>query len=157
MKAVSKNELLFWCAFGPNEIDPPLSKEYLAQSYSATFYHNIRNTSKIGVGLDVYYNAANYQQLKQDSTSSSKLQNIQVGIKIAYAYNIGRLSLPVEMGYYLYSKYTGDGIFFHRIGMRYYFKNNFVAIISLKTHWAVASYFEVGIGYRIPLKTKIKT
>ena len=155
--AVSKNELLVWGAIGINEIDPPLSKEYIAQSYSGTFYHNIRNTSKIGLGLDVYYNAANLYQLKQDNNSTTSLQNIQVGIKIAYAYNIGRFSLPVEMGYYLYSKYTNDGIFFHRIGMRYYFKNNFVAIISLKTHWAVANYFELGIGYRIPFKPKIKT
>lgn len=161
IRVKSKNELFIWGAIGFNEIDQPLGKRYVAQSYSATFYRNINNKSRIGVGLDVYYNAATLHQLKADSTVhlSSNLENIQMGIKVAYAYNIGRLSLPIEMGYYLYSKDKSDGVFFHRIGMRYYFKNNFVAILSLKTHWAVANYFEFGVGYRVPLKKKnnIKT
>jgi hypothetical protein len=157
-KTKTKNELFFWGAIGFNEIGQPLGKRYAAQSYSAAFYRNIRNTGKIGLGLDVYYNAATLQELKQDSVHfSSKLQNIQIGVKIAYAYNIGRLSLPLEMGYYLYSLDKSNGIFFHRIGMRYYFKNNFVAILSLKTNWAVANYFEFGVGYKVPLKKKIKT
>lgn len=157
-KAKTKNELLFWAAVGLNEIEEPRGKKYVAQSYSATFYHNIHNRGKIGIGLDVYYNAATLHQLKEDSSThlSSNLENIQVGVKIAYSYNIGRLSLPIEMGYYLFSKSKDDGIFFHRIGMRYYFKNNFVAILSLKTHWAVANYFEFGIGYKVPLKKKTK-
>lgn len=157
-KAKTKNELLFWGAVGLNEIGQPLGKRYVAQSYSAAFYHNIRNTAKIGAGLDIYYNDAIWQQLKQDTTRhfSSKLQNIQVGVKIAYAYNIGRLSLPLEMGYYVFSNDKSSGLFFHRIGMRYYFKNDFVAILSLKTNWAVANYFEFGVGYRVPVKRKIK-
>ncbi|MEO8760953.1 MAG: acyloxyacyl hydrolase [Bacteroidia bacterium] len=156
-KIKTKNELFIWGAVGLNEVDQPRGKKYVAQSYSAAFYHNIHNRGKIGVGLDVYYNAANLHQLKGDSVHlSSNLENIQVGVKIAYAYNIGRFSLPIEMGYYLYSKSKDDGIFFHRIGMRYYFKNNFVAILSLKTHWAVATYFEFGVGYKIPIKKKIK-
>ncbi len=157
-KVKTKNELLFWGAIGFNQVGQPDGKRYTAQSYSATFYHNIHNTSKIGAGFDVYYNAATWQQLKADSAHlSSKLQNIQVGAKVAYAYNIGRLSLPLEMGYYLYTKDGSNGHFFHRIGMRYYFKNNLVAILTLKTNWAVANYFEFGVGYKVPLKKKIKS
>lgn len=158
-KAVSKHELLFWAAFGLNEVGMPEGKKYLAQSYSATYYFNKKNRNKFGAGIDVYYNAANLAQLKADTTVhlSSNLQNIQVGVKLAYAYNIGRLSLPVELGYHVISKFVDGSQFFSRIGMRYYFKNNVVAIISLKTQWAVANYIEFGAGYRLPLKTKIKT
>ena len=156
-KACSKNELLFWLAYGANEVGQPEGPKYLAQSYSAAYYYNKRNTHKFGGGIDVYYNAATLAQLKSDGAQlSSNLQNIQVGVKFAYAYNIGRLSLPIEMGYYLYSRYKDDGMIFHRIGMRYYMKNNMVAIISLKTQWAVANYIEFGFGYRVPLKQKVK-
>ncbi|MHB8258684.1 MAG: acyloxyacyl hydrolase [Bacteroidia bacterium] len=156
-KVKSKNELLFWAAAGLNQFGQPGGKEYLAQSYSAAYYRNKRNTHKFGVGIDIYYNAANLAQLKgQGDTLSNKLLNIQVGVKLAYAYNIGRLSLPVEMGYYVYTRYKPDGIFFHRIGIRYYFANNVVGIISLKTNWGVANYIEFGVGYRLPLKPKIK-
>ncbi len=153
-KRVAKNELLLWATFGYNQVDV-LGKVYVAQNYSANYYHNTRNTHKFGVGLEVCYNPANLVILKADSVKlSSNIQNTQVGVKFAYSYNAGRLSFPVEMGYMLYSKFTDDGLFFHRIGVRYYFKNNFVAMVTLKTHWAVASYFEFGAGYRIPLKKK---
>lgn len=154
-RAVSKNELLAWLGYGGSSIYPALGKRYLAQTYSFAYYRNVRNTHKWGIGVDVYYNPSNIQQLRDDSTPvSNNFQNIQLGVKLAYAYNIGRLSLPVEMGVYALSKYKDDGLFFHRIGMRYYFKNNFVAVLSLKTHWAIASYFEFGAGYRFPLKNK---
>ncbi|HXB41555.1 MAG TPA: acyloxyacyl hydrolase [Bacteroidia bacterium] len=153
-KRVSKNEILLWFTLGRNQVDV-LGKIYTAQNYSATYYHNIRNTHKLGAGLEVCYNPANLVILQADSVKlSSNLQNTQVGIKFAYSYNAGRLSFPVEMGYMFYSKFTDDGLFFHRIGIRYYLKNNFVAMVTLKTHWAVASYFEFGAGYRIPIKKK---
>jgi len=153
-KRVSKNELLLWAAYGANQVEI-LGKVYVAQNYSACFYHNIRNTHKLGAGLEFCYNPGNLYMLKRDSVPiSSDLQNIQAGLKLVYSYNAGRLSFPVEMGYFFYSKFTDDGSFFHRIGMRYYFKNNFVALITLKTHWAVANYFEFGAGYRIPIKKK---
>lgn len=153
-KRVSKNELLAWAAIGFNQVDV-LGKVFVAQNYSANYYHNIRNTHKFGGGIEVTYNPANLYTLKADSVKlSSNFQNTQFGVKITYAYNVGRLSLPVEMGYNLYSKFTSDGAFFHRVGMRYYFKNNFVATLTLKSHWAVASFFEFGAGYRIPLKKK---
>ena len=156
-KAVTKHELLFWAAFGANEIGQPEGKKYLAQSYSAAYYFNKKNKHKFGAGIDIYYNAANLAQLQADSVHiSSKLQNIQVGIKLAYAFNIGRLSLPVELGYHVVSKLADGSMFFNRIGMRYYFKNNIVALISLKTQWAVANYIEFGVGYRWPLKNKTK-
>lgn len=154
-KAKSRHELLFWAAIGANQFGEPGGKRYLAQSYSAAYYFNKRNTHKFGAGIDVYYNAANYAQLlAQGDTISNKLQNVQIGVKLAYAYNIGRLSLPVELGYYVYTKYTSDGYIFNRIGIRYYFENNIVGIISLKTNWGVANYIEFGVGYRLPLKPK---
>jgi hypothetical protein len=154
----SKNEILAWSGFGLNEVGMPLGKKYFAQSYSVSYYRNLSNTSRLGLGLDVSYNAASYHDLKQDSSVhiSSKFQNIQLGVKIAYAYNIGRFSLPVEMGYYVYSM-DKSGMIFHRIGMRYYFDNNMVAVITLKTQWAIANYFEFGFGYRFPFKAQART
>lgn len=153
-RRVARNEILLWAAIGENQVDV-LGKKYFAQNYSATFYHNLRNTHKFGLGLEACYNPANLYMLKTDQVPmSSNLENIQGGIKLAYSYNAGRLSFPVEMGYYVYTKFTDDGAFFHRIGMRYYLKNNFVVIATLKTHWAVANYFEFGAGYRIPVKKK---
>ncbi len=150
----TNNELLLWAAVGANQVEV-LGKIYMAQNYSGTLYHNLRNTHKFGVGAEVCYNPANLVVLKSDSvTLTSNLQNTQVGVKLAYCYVAGRMSFPVEMGGFFYSKFQNDGIFFHRIGLRYYFATNFVALFTLKTHWAVANYFEFGAGYRVPIKKK---
>ena len=154
-KAPSRHELLFWTSFGINEVDV-LGKKYLAQNYSASYYYNKRNTHKFGGGVEFFYNPANIAQMKlSGDTMTNNLQNVQVGIKFSYCYNVGRWSLPVEMGYYAVTTFKGDGIFYHRIGMRYHFKNNMVAVIGLKTNFAVANYFDFGVGYRLPLKKKV--
>ncbi len=153
--AIAKYEVLIWGAIGFEQTDV-LGKEFMDQTYNATFYLNKRNTHKFGLGIDAYYSAANYEQMLSESNPPQNVfQNLQAGAKFSYCYNIGRVSLPVEMGYYFLSRYHDDGHFFHRIGIRYNFKNNVVAIISLKTHWAVASYFEYGLGYRFPVKKKL--
>jgi hypothetical protein len=155
-RAPSRHEILFWAAYGLNQVTV-LGPQYVAQNYSATYYYNKRNTHKFGGGVEVCYNPANIEQMKfGGDTITSNLQNVQTGIKFAYCYNIGRWSLPVEMGYFVSTHFTGDGLIFHRIGVRYHFKNNVVAVMGLKTNWAVANYFDFGVGYRLPLKRKNK-
>lgn len=154
-KVDCKNELLLFAALGINEIEPPLGKKYLNQTYSGILFHNFGNNHKLGGGLDVYYSASVREQLKRDTIAlSSAAENIQAGVKVAYSYHIGRVSFPFEVGAYLYTKYKGNGIIFNRIGVRYLFKNNISAFWTLKAHFAVAQYFEFGLGYRIPLKQK---
>ncbi|MGZ3866022.1 MAG: acyloxyacyl hydrolase [Bacteroidia bacterium] len=154
-KVPSKHELLFWAAYGINQVEV-LGPTYVAQNYSATYYYNKRNTHKFGGGIEICNNPANIEQMAlSGDTMRNKIDNIQVGVKFSYCYNVGRWSLPVEMGYYVRTVFEGDGFFFHRIGMRYHFKNNIVAVIGLKTNWAVANYFDFGLGYRLPLKKKI--
>jgi hypothetical protein len=79
---------------------------------------------------------------------------MQLGVKACYAYNIGRISLPIEMGYYAISKPKEDGPIFHRIGIRHYCKNGLILNFTMKSHWAVAAHFDYGIGYRFNVKKK---
>ena len=154
----SKHELYALAAVGFNEVEPPGGPKFLAQTYILGYYYNVRNTHKFGTGLDAYYLGAVVEQLyREDSVIySNKLNYVQLGTKFSYCYNVGRTSFPVEFGYYLRTPYLGDGMFFHRIGVRHYLKNNIILNFSLKTHWAVATFFEFGAGYRIPLKKKVK-
>jgi hypothetical protein len=154
--AKSRHELYVIAAYGANETEPPGGPKFLAQSYSLGYYFNKRNTHKFGGGLDAFYDQSVIQDIfDADSIRySNKAKYLQVGVRLSYAYNVGRLSFPVEFGRYLYTNFTGDGMFYHRIAMRYYTKNNIIATFALKTHWAVAHYFEFGVGYRLPLKKR---
>lgn len=150
----TKYEILLYAGIGKVQ-EYVFGNKYQVQSYSAAFYTNIRNTQKIGMGIDVFYNGGNVDLLKDEGINlSSNLLNIQTGIKVSYAYNLGRLSIPIEMGTYIYSKYKESSPFYQRLGVRYYLKNNMVALITLRTYWIQAYCLEFGVGYRIKMKSK---
>ncbi len=72
---------------------------------------------------------------------------LQAGAKVSYSFNMHRLSLPIDFGYYFYKKQHVNGMFFHRIGLRYMVTKHVIANMTLLTHWAKADYFEWGLGY----------
>jgi len=150
----NKNEYFAIFSFGINENEPPGGSKFLTQSYILGYYYKKRNTHKFGGGFDFFYcQSIKNELVERDSIQfKNNIEFVQLGARASYAYVIGKLSLPLEFGYYLHTKYKGNGLFYHRIGFRYQFNNNLLLTFALKSHWAVAHYFEYGIGYRFPSK-----
>ena len=150
-KVKSRNEIITFAAIGFNQrsINTPNLRCYLV---SAAYQHNIRNTHKFSAGLDFYYDD-NYQldienTLKRASSGSEKYR---VSARIGYSYNVGRLSFPIEIGYYVFQKINPDAALVSRLGVRYYSSSGLIAHFGLRTHFAVAYDFEYGLGYRFYL------
>lgn len=151
----SKHEILIWDAAGFNEHEPPNGPVYFSNTFGANYYYNVRNTHKWGAGFDICYDKQNEYHLKTSGNpAQNQLDIVQLGVKACYAYNMGRVSFPIEMGYYAISKPKEDGPLFHRIGVRYYCKNGFMLNFTMKSHWAVAAHFDYGIGYLFSVKKK---
>lgn len=151
----SKHEIIVWDAIGFNEHEPPGGPKYFATTFGANYYYNVRNTSKWGGGFEVSYDTQNYYHMETSGHPANNWTDIlQLGVKVCYAYNVGRISFPIEMGYYAISQPKEDGKIFHRIGIRHYCKNGLIINFTMKSHWAVASHFDYGIGYRFSLKKK---
>ncbi len=151
----SKHELLIWDAAGYNEQGLPNGPKYFTNTFGANYYYNVRNTHKWGAGLDVMYDLQNkYHLLNGGYTYNGWTDILQLGAKVCYAYNVGRISFPIEMGYYAVSKPKEDGAIYHRIGIRHYCKNGLMINFTMKSHWAVAAHFDYGLGYRFNIKKK---
>lgn len=151
----SKHEILVWDAVGVNEHEPPGGPKYFANTFGLNYYYNLRNTHKWGAGVDVCYDTQNYYHMENGGYPAKNWTDIvQLGVKVCYAYNIGRVSLPIEMGYYAVSKPKEDGPVFHRIGVRYFCENGLMLSFTMKSHWAVAAHFDYGVGYRFSVKKK---
>lgn len=153
-KVRSKYELLSFIAAGMNERS--IEGEQLGTFvFSTALQRNIRNTHKFSLGLDFYFDE-NYQTdyLNVFGEEASGLEQWRISLRGGYSYNVGRLSFPIEVGYYIYQKTNPDAMLVSRIGLRYYFKNGLVAHWGLRTHYAVAYNFEFGIGYRFCLHAK---
>lgn len=112
-----------------------------------------RNTAKKsawGLGADLMYNTSLRRRMEIfQYTDPETTPIVQAGVCIAYYQRFNNLALFINNGIYLYSKFTDDGIMYHRFGAEYTLGNNLIVQFSLKTHWAKADHFEIGIGYRI--------
>lgn len=151
----SKHEIIIWDAVGFNEHEPPGGPKYFCNTFGVNYYYNVRNTSKWGGGFDISYDTQNKYHLETSGHPSNTWTDVlQLGVKVCYAYNVGRISFPIEMGYYAISKPKEDGPLFHRIGIRHYCKNGLILNFTMKSHWAVAAHFDYGVGYRFSIKKK---
>ena len=148
-RARSKNELVFISAIGFNErkIDSDLFRTYLL---SLAYQRNVRNTHKFSAGLDFFYDEIyklDYQDLLLEYPTG--IDAWRVAARAGYSYNIGRISFPIEIGYYIFQKANPDANLVSRIGVRYYGKRGLIVHFGLRTHYAVAYNFEFGVGYRL--------
>jgi len=137
-----------YVAAGLSEREPPDQGKYGAVTLNYTLYYKLSTKSKLGGGIDIFYNQTNVARLADDSILlKSWLQNVQYGLKVSYELTIGKFSLPYELGAYLYTKYTGSEIY-DRIGVRYYANRHIIVNLTLLLHYASADYIEWGMGYR---------
>lgn len=151
-KAKSKNEILAFASIGFNQREV-YGKELDVFTVSAAYQRNVRNTHKFTAGVDVYYDQ-NYQYDYENKfeKKAEGADRLRIVAKLGYAYNIGRVSFPIEMGYYVFQKAQPDGFVMTRIGVRYYTRSGLMAQFGLRTHFAVAYNFEYGLGYRFYLR-----
>ncbi len=96
-------------------------------------------------GIDVFYNEA-IAFLDEDASTNSPI--IQLGAKIGVDLILDNKTIYLQMGKYLLNESNKDGGFYHRFGGRMVIRERVIANFSLKTHFAKADYFEIGIGYR---------
>lgn len=131
------------------KIYPPRGKKYFAGTISTMMFKPLNHKSAVGLGADIFYDnslAANIR--KADMREPAEINNFRPGIYGAYHLSVNRIGLMFNMGYYVYSKYKGDGNIYHRISVRYYFEKIFLCV-NLKTHYARADFLEVGAGIKI--------
>lgn len=136
---------------GPSESGRPDGDKYLTLSVQSNFWNNLSDKSRFCLGADLFYSYSNLYNAVHDTVfdTSNKLNNLQLGIKVGYELVVGRFSLPLESGFYAFTKTTGNGYIYSRIGIRFMATDRLQLIYSLKTHWATAENQEIGFGYRI--------
>lgn len=134
------------------EVFPTGGKKYAVYSLSTSF----RWFTKPKIGFEAAFDIISKQTILNYKLDIPKTQwNIlQLGIYAGYLMPFDRFHIAVGMGVYVKDKFQPDDYFYHRVGMRYYFKNGINAQVVLKAHWARADYVEWGIGYTFNYKQK---
>jgi hypothetical protein len=145
-----KIENVLFATAGLSEIEPPGGRQYPDFTLSYIGFRKLNCKGKLGLGLDIFYNEANIARMNSDTAVfKNNINNTQIGLKAAYEITLDKLSLPLEMGAYLYTRYLENGYIYNRIGLRYYAGKHIIANLTLLTHFAKADFIEWGIGYKL--------
>ena len=151
-KVKSKNEVLTFAALGINQRGIA-EKQLRTFVFSLVFQRNVRNTHKFSAGLDFYYDENYFIDFENKYFKNPEgVDKLRISTRLGYSYNVGRISFPIEIGYYAFQKVNPDGPVVSRIGVRYYSACGLIGHFGLRTHFAVAYTFEYGLGYRFFIK-----
>lgn len=113
-----------------------------------------------GLGLDLSYNKSigkneeSYYYPNNYKDNLSSYQHLTFSAFLSYEYNIHRLSIMLEPGWYLY-KYKDSYLpkMFERINLRYQFNKGIFVQLGIRAYdFRKADYIEWGLGYRIKHK-----
>ncbi len=138
-------------AGGVKGVAPPNGRLFPALSLMGFVGRDISAKSQLGVGPDIEWNSSLRYLISEERSEGKELpvtHDGRIGVKAAYALVIGRLRLIGQWGVYLHNEYGEQGPFYHRFGVRYDLRR-WVINGTLKTHFAKADHFELGIGYRL--------
>lgn len=133
---------------GMNDVDPPGGNRYGVSALQACMIKQTGRKTRFGFGFDLMYSQAIQKRLGDEGISVNAAGALQPGVKGVYELVLGRISCPFEIGTYIYSRYKGNGPIYSRFGVRYLVTDHLVINFSLKTHFAVAEYWEFGAGWR---------
>jgi len=109
--------------------------------------------SGLSTGVDLVYNEANRNFLSSPADQNF-WQTAQVGLFTSYDLHVDRFIFLLGMGVYAYNPLNPNGWFFHKIGGRVMLTKGFYINAVVKSHWAKADYFELGIGHQFKLRKK---
>lgn len=133
-------------AFGSaQELVPTGGKKYAVGGFNIVGRKYFSRRSGMEVSLDFMSKQSIIDF--QPEVQKTQLEIIQVGLFAGYLLPMDKFQLVIGMGAYLRDKFKPEEALYHRVGMRYVFRNRINLNLVLKSHWARADYVEYGIGY----------
>lgn len=134
---------LFASAFA-KEVAPADGDKYLVATLMAE--HMWRKSEKIsfGAGGDVFLDRSLSEE-DNFKESNGFLGYIRSGIHASTEMHVGKTSLVLAMGGYLYSGVKGES-FYHRFGIRQQLGERYLLCMHVKSHWGKADFMEFGVA-----------
>jgi hypothetical protein len=129
--------------------DNLLDKKYFATAVTYNLERKINHKKRVGFGADLFYDGSIREALAgEDGKPENDFDKlIRFGLHGSYSVRYKQLIMGIQVGHYLYSKYTVLTPFYNRISVQYLFPKNLIGSIAIKTHLGKADCLEWGIGY----------
>lgn len=146
---------LIFANFGLKEIPPVEGPKYPVYTGSFNLLKPFSRKSSYGFAVDLFYNSSLEERIQFNTGElTNNKDNIRVGVGGIYSLDVGNVSYMIQLGAYLHTQNKKQGYIYNRFTTRYYIKEKLFVNLGLKTHYAVAEFIELGIGYRFKTKEK---
>ncbi len=142
-----KNNYSLIYAAGIKTISRYAPGNFFASSLIFDFNRNYSLKGRWNVGADIFYDDSNKEKALKYEGETSDMDPFLFGIHAGHDLVAGDLSLVINLGGYVYAPVEQLAPIYSRIGLRYRIKNKIIANLTLKSHWAKASFVEWGVGY----------
>lgn len=144
----SKNRLALWAGIGIKTISRSIPGKRFASTLGLQYRRSASTLTSWGGGIDVFYDESlrqNPDLLEAENRSSF----YQLGLHADIDKHIERFTLTLQVGGYLYTAVEPEAPVYTRLGIRYQMSQKLWCNLSLKAHYAIASFIEWGIGYNL--------
>ncbi|MCB0819968.1 MAG: acyloxyacyl hydrolase [Bacteroidetes bacterium] len=131
----------------PKATKPVEGPKFMAWTFSFSGLKRFTGKSSLGGSFDFMYDASLSSRARQ--TFSEIKTPVRMGITLAYELHVGRITVPIQQGFYLINPIKQDGFVYQRIGIRYHITHRWIAQCLIKAHMTSADYVELGFGYFI--------
>ena len=109
----------------------------------------ISSSGRVGGGINLTYDRTLRTEIPNSLTfafDDSKLK-LEASLYGSYEYVMGNLSIPIQLGAYLYNNYVISEIY-ENIGVRWRLSPHWLAGMSLKAHLFKADFIQWGLGFQ---------
>lgn len=139
---------LFYSA-GVKVYDNLLDYKYFTSSFSYNLERILNHRRRIGLGADLFYDGSINEALSvEEGNEDDEFKNlIRFGLHASYAARYKQLTLGIQVGHYLYSKYTVLTKLYTRLSLQYMLSDHLSAGLTLRSHFGKADCVELGSGY----------
>lgn len=151
-----RHELWIYGATGVKEVSGLPGKSYVPVNASLNYTYRTTVINKMGIGLDFVYDPSleDYAYLTYGSYNGEPSLNFRSGISLHNEFVFKRSGLFTSYGlnfkmndFYARQRY-------YKVGLKFYFKNVVGVVLLRAIPLFRADLLELGVGYRIPVKSK---
>ena len=123
------------------------SSRYLVNTISAEGSKQLGYSSKVSGGVILFYDRSLQVHPAGIPSLKRKGNFLQAGVFAAYEHGFGKVSVPLQLGAYVYNKDLAPQLF-QNLGLRYKMSSHWSTQVILKTHMGQADHVHVGVGYQ---------
>ncbi len=151
-----RHEFWIYGAGGIKEVNGYPDKTYYSVNSSLNYSYRTTTINKMGIGLDFVYDSSNedYAYLTYEGYEGEPPLNFRSGISLHNEFIFKNTGLFASYGFNFKMNEFYPRQRYYKVGLKLYFKNVIGVVILRAIPLFRADLLELGIGYRIPAKSK---